>query len=247
MYADILDLQEFYHGSEGRGIQRIVAAHIHALWPEIGGDTILALGYTLPFLNIIAANKIFAMMPAAQGISRWPESGDNRTCLVDMDHLPLPDQSINRVMVMHGLEGASWPHDTLDEIWRVLQSDGRLLLVVTNRRGLWAQSDRTPFGTGRPYSPFQIKDMLRNHGFIVERTIHTLYTPRQLLLWPVTITGMIEKYGCKFFPGFGGLIILEARKQFYDLARTKTKKTSLWWTLPMPIPASAMTYEHGQK
>ena len=37
---------------------------------------------------------------------------------------------------------------------------GRLLIVVPNRRGVWARSDTTPFGHGRPYSRSQITHLL---------------------------------------------------------------------------------------
>jgi SAM-dependent methyltransferase len=247
MHADIIDLQKFYRTEAGYGVRRIISAYMQNIWPDNRNQILLALGYTPPFLDSIQAKQLFVMMPAAQGVAHWPESDGNCTCLVDMEHLPLPDQSIDRIIMMHTLEGAASPQDTLNEAWRVLQSNGRLLLVVTNRRGLWAHSDRTPFGTGRPYSPFQIKDMLRNHGFYVERTVHALYTPRQLFSWPLAITNMIEKYGARFFPGFGGLIILEASKQFYDPTPVRVKKYSPWWVLPMPMPAPAMTYGHTDK
>jgi alpha-ketoglutarate-dependent 2,4-dichlorophenoxyacetate dioxygenase len=38
--------------------------------------------------------------------------------------------------------------------------EGRLLLIVPNRRGIWARLDSTPFGHGRPYSRGQLERLL---------------------------------------------------------------------------------------
>src|SRR3546814_1157411 len=65
----------------------------------------------------------------------------------------------------------------LREIWRVLTGDGRVLVVVPNRRGLWARSDRTPLGWGHPYSAAQLSRVLRDNMFTPTRTQRALYVP----------------------------------------------------------------------
>src|SRR3546814_18490430 len=81
----------------------------------------------------------------------WPPEGAGLVSLVEETDLPLPDYSIDRVLLAHGLENADSLRALLREIWRVLTGDGRVLVVVPNRRGLWARSDRTPLGWGHPY------------------------------------------------------------------------------------------------
>ena len=63
-------------------------------------------------------------------------------CLEGMGHLP--DASIDRVLAVHSLEMAANARDQLREIWRVLAPGGRVILVVPNRRGLWARGEATP-------------------------------------------------------------------------------------------------------
>ena len=48
------------------------------------------------------------------------------------------------------LEWSEKPRDLLRELWRVLAPNGRLLLVVPNRRGLWARVDTTPVRLWQP-------------------------------------------------------------------------------------------------
>ena len=72
--------------------------------------------------------------------------------LVDETDLPLPDNSVDRVLLVHGVESSEYLRDLFREIWRVLSGDGRLIVVVPNRRGIWARVDRTPLGSGHPFS-----------------------------------------------------------------------------------------------
>src|SRR3546814_19829600 len=73
--------------------------------------------------------------------------------------------------MVHGLECVDHQNDMLREVWRVMNSGARLLVVVPNRRGIWARTDRTPFGQGHPYSPSQLSRLLRDHMFTPSRTV----------------------------------------------------------------------------
>ena len=53
--------------------------------------------------------------------------------------LPLPDLSVDRIVLVHALEMSDDAPSLVREIWRVLAPGGRLLLVIPNRRGLWAR------------------------------------------------------------------------------------------------------------
>ncbi|MFC7551494.1 methyltransferase domain-containing protein [Pseudoroseomonas wenyumeiae] len=93
-------------------------------------------------------------MPAELGPQySWPRGGPSLSTLVEETELPFPDFCFDDVLLVHGLETAENGRRLLREVWRVLKEDGRLLVVVPNRRGIWAHSDTTPFGQGRPYSP----------------------------------------------------------------------------------------------
>src|SRR3546814_11052484 len=107
----------------------------------------------------------------------WPPEGAGLVSLVEETDLPLPDYSIDRVLLAHGLENADSLRALLREIWRVLTGDGRVLVVVPNRRGLWARSDRTPLGWGHPYSAAQLSRVLRDNMFTPTRTQRALYVP----------------------------------------------------------------------
>ena len=243
MFSDIVALREFYQTAPGRNVRRLLCARLGEAWPNLRGERILVLGYGAPLLRPLQQQALatYALMPAAQGAVYWPREGPNISALVDFEHLPLTDNSIDRVIALHALEAFANPTRLLGEIGRVMKGGARFLAIVPNRRGLWAHSDRTPFGTGQPYSSFQIKDMLRDHGFLAERAWSLLYTPPGESRLLLSLSDGLEKFGSRWFPGLGGLLMVEAGKQLYAPALTKPVplRHRLLFPLPLPPPLPA--------
>ena len=179
MWNDVVDLRDFYNTRMGEVTRHLVRRKIRSIWPEVRGMSMLGLGYAVPFLRQFReeAERVIAVMPAQQGILPWPPEGPNCAALADETALPLPDVSVDRLLLVHGLECGEHTADMLKEMWRVLTGSGRILIVVPNRRGIWAQTDRTPFGQGHPYSASQLSKVLRANMFIPIQTQHALYVP----------------------------------------------------------------------
>ncbi|HNB25513.1 MAG TPA: methyltransferase domain-containing protein, partial [Alphaproteobacteria bacterium] len=167
MWQDVVDLKEFYDREIGRTARHLLRARIRALWPDLTGQRLLGLGYATPYLRqfLGEAERVAAVMPAAQGVMPWPREGQGMTTLADETELPFPDNSIDRVLLVHALESSEHPSDMLGEVWRVLGGGGRLMVVVPNRRSLWSHLERTPFGHGQPFTHGQVTRLLRSRGF----------------------------------------------------------------------------------
>ena len=89
------------------------------------------------------------------------------------------------------------------ELWRVTAPNGRLIVVVPRRGGLWSRFDNTPFGWGNPYSKSQLERLLRDHSFTPERWRDALYmmpSQRSLML---KSTRFFERAGRMFGPTLG--------------------------------------------
>lgn len=219
MRPDIIDLREFYGDHLGQVARLLVRRRLRQLWPDVHGLSVLGLGYATPYLSVFneQAERVIALMPAQQGVGRWPRVGKTRVGLADEHALPLPDASIDRVIVAHGLEHTEQVRPYLREIWRVLSPAGRLLMVVPNRRGLWSRFENTPFGHGRPYSPDQLTRQLRDTLFQPIRRETALYIPpigSRLLLRGA---GAWERLGQRLGMPFAGALIVEAEKQVYAM------------------------------
>src|SRR3546814_5372441 len=116
----------------------MVRRAVRSVWPDVTGQRLVGLGFAAPYLRQFMgeAERVLAFMPASQGVMHWPPDGAGLVSLVEETDLPLPDYSVDRVLLAHGLENADSLRGLLREIWRVLTGDGRLLVVVPNRRGI---------------------------------------------------------------------------------------------------------------
>lgn len=218
MTSDIVDLRAFYATLLGRLADRAIAEALAGVWAKLPNERLVGLGYALPWLDRLGegAERVFAFMPATQGAVNWPVEGPSATALVFDEDLPLFDASIDRVLMVHALEHAENPRETLKEIWRVLAPGGRLVIVVPNRRGVWARIDDTPFGSGRPYSRGQIIDLLREANFTPGPFGEALFFPPTRRRWWLRFNRLFERTGRRFFPMFSGVIVVEAQKRLYQ-------------------------------
>ncbi len=226
MYTDVVDLRDFYETSLGQVATRMVRRRLRLIWPDMSGQRMLALGYATPYLRAFhgEAERVISFMPAAQGVLNWPKEGPNIVALVDESELPLQDASIDRVLLIHALECSEQVRPLLAEIWRVLASGGRLVVVVPNRRGIWARLDRTPFGAGHPYTPTQLSTLLREVDFIPVGTAAALFIPPTASRMVLSAAGAWESVGERWFTGFAGVAMIEAAKQIYAKPKSAHKR-----------------------
>ena len=232
MPLDVVDLRSFYASPLGRLAQRTAIGVVRAWWPDTVGLAVLGCGFALPYLDLFRgeAMRTMAFMPAEQGVVHWPPHGTaptSATALVESDLLPLPDGSVDRILLVHLLEVAEHPRDVLGEVWRVLSPGGRMIAIAPNRRGLWARVDTTPFGFGQPYSKGQLVRLLRDTLFSPERSDEILYVPPYGRRGMLRLARLFETVGGRLgLPG-AGLHVVEASKQLYRpvLVRKPVRRT----------------------
>jgi hypothetical protein len=119
------------------------------------------------------------------------------------------------VLLVHALESTEKAGPMLKEIWRVLAGGGRLLVVAPNRRGIWARLDRTPFGSGRPYTMSQLSQLLREELFTPVGSNTALFIPPVRKRVMLRAAPAWERIGRRWFPTFAGVVLIEATKQIY--------------------------------
>lgn len=231
MWTDVVDLREFYETSLGQMACRVIRRRIREIWPDLRGLKLLGIGYATPYLRGFRAEaeRVLALMPAAQGVLHWPPEGPGRTALADEAELPFPDNSIDRILVVHALESTEQVRAMLREIWRVLAENGRLLVIVPNRRGIWARFDRTPFGHGHPYTPAQLTRLLRDNMFTPVVGESALFIPPSDSRMLLATAAAWEQLGGRIFQTFAGVVVAEAVKQVYAATPIReTKRRSVF-------------------
>ncbi|MFV0294414.1 MAG: class I SAM-dependent methyltransferase [Paracoccus sp. (in: a-proteobacteria)] len=182
MHHDVIELRRFYYSrSLGRVAQRILRERLVANWPvgKVTGMSVAGYGFAVPMLRpyLTQARRVTGLMPGPQGVMGWPAGMANHSVLCDETAWPLETGSIDRLIILHGLETSDHPAALLAEAWRVLGPGGRMMVMVPNRAGLWARTDTTPFGLGRSYTAGQLEGQAADAGFVTERAGAAIYIP----------------------------------------------------------------------
>jgi len=241
MSLDVADLRAFYASPLGHVARRFIGTAMLRFWPDCARQRVLGLGFSTPYLSVLGAQaeRVIAFMPAAQGVVNWPSEALSASALVEPTLLPLPTASIDRAVLVHALEETESPEDLIEEVGRVLSPGGRLILVVPNRRGLWARMDGTPFGQGRPFSRSQLEALMRAGEFVPENWAEALYVPplrRRLLMRSAAVW---ERVGGTLAMPFAGVHVIDASKQVYRRIPLRATRRSFAFRpilLPQPAP-----------
>ncbi len=217
MPLDVLSLQSFYGSPLGSVARRLIGRVIRGRWDSSLGLSVAAVGYGTPYLERLrdGARRCLALMPAEQGVTIWPGAERCAAALVDAQMLPLPDGSIDRLLVAHALEAADRPNPLLEELWRVTAPEGRMIVIVPSRRGVWARADSTPYGQGLPYSKSQLRDLLHRADFSPIFWGEALYAPPVDRPFLMRSAPTIERLGGTLGLPFAGVHIVEAIKQVH--------------------------------
>jgi hypothetical protein len=113
-------------------------------------------------------------------------------------------ESVNRLIMVHGLEAANHLDGLMEEAWRVMVPNGRALFIVANRRGFWARRDGTPFGMGRPFSSGQLRQLMRRTGFVQGQTRPALLLPPFLPMRLLSSLAWTDRLAAFLMPQLGG-------------------------------------------
>ena len=245
MHLDVLDLRHFYYRTNlGRVAQKAIRDQVSAFWPEAKGQTVAGFGFAVPLLRpyLAEARRVIALMPGPQGVMPWPAGMENLSVLCAETLWPLATGSVDKLLLLHGLETSVHPTAVLDEAFRVLGPGGRALVVVPHRGGLWAGSDRTPFGFGRPHTLGQLEAQLRRHSFQVEGHRAALFSPPSDRRFWLKTAAVWERAGRRLpMALMGGVLIVEATKQVYSprpsgLREAVRRPLGALEGLPKPVP-----------
>jgi len=217
MRESVLRLEQFYASPMGQAARDMASRRLQTLWSDLAGRNVLGFGYCAPYLDPYApgANRVVLAMPAEQGaLAHTGQRGVN-ACLTDEEVLPFTDATFDTVLCVHGVEEAANLPRLMSELWRVCRPEGRIVIIASNRAGLWARSEKSPFGAGRPFSRAQLRQAMRRVGFQPTVWAGALYAPPLKLFTKGSLLLGAERFGEMVTPGLSGLILVEGIKRLY--------------------------------
>lgn len=225
MQLDARNLHDFYESPIGQVARRMILRRLRLFWPSAESCRVLGYGFATPYLKPFQgeAERVVALMPAQQGVLAWPSHRPS-VALGEEDAFPFPDAMFDRILVVHGLEGADAVRPAMRQLWRVLAPEGRILIVAPNRTSLWAQLERSPFGHGRPFHRGELDLLMRNAMFAPLRWDRALYGPPLNGRRLVRTGAAWERLGRRLWPGLGGVHLVEAAKSLYAPVPIQTRK-----------------------
>ncbi|MBI5721582.1 MAG: class I SAM-dependent methyltransferase [Burkholderiales bacterium] len=192
-----------------------------------------------------------APAPADDAVSTRPmRPGPALHC--EFDALPLPDASIDLVVLPHALELARDPHHTLREVERVLVPEGRIVVVGFNPTSLWGLRQRLGhlrrgMGVARERGLFlpragdfigywRARDWLRLLGFEVEAGHFGCWRPPlagerwlQRFAW-------MDRVGDRWWPVLGAVYVICAVKRVRGMRLVGLVRQD-WRAKARPAPA----------
>ena len=209
--ASLVD--QFYRTRHGGTAASLLRDRLSLFWPDTRGLRVLGIGHARPYLPLWQddAATCLDMVTSPPAAGAW----SGRSAVVDEEALPFPDLSVDRILLIHGLEVADDAQRLLRECWRLLRDDGRLLVVTPNRVGIWAHVEATPFGQGEPYTQGQVERLLRAGMFAVERRDTALFLPPVDNALLLRAAALADRAGRVVSPRFAGVQIVDAVKDVY--------------------------------
>ncbi len=164
MPLDVVDLRAFCASPLGHVARRFIGRAMLRFWPDCARQRLLGLGFATPYLSVLghearADHRLHAGGPGRGELAFLP--GLSASALVEPTLLPLPTASIDRVVLVHALEETESPDDLLEEVSRVLNPGGRMILVAPNRRGPGRGWMRRPSARADPSAAAQLSALMR--------------------------------------------------------------------------------------
>lgn len=191
--------------------------------PELFGYHILQIGSLCPreFLeDSCISHKVLIQLEEER-------SSSNTALQCSADYLPILSDAVDAVVLPHLLEFLDSPYKLLREAERVLIGEGHLVIIGFNPWsfcGLWrlflAWRDEPPWN-GHFYGMARIKDWLSLLDFELVRTEKFFYRPPLHNDHIMSKLLFLEKLGKFFWPYFGSVQIIVAKKRVIPLTPLK--------------------------
>ncbi len=246
MRPDIVNLRQFYSSALGRKVKRQLRRVLRECWCDEKGLHTVGVGYSAPLLTLASqvedpVARVIALMPHAQGAIYWPVHTMNHSVLGDELCPPFTPSSLHRVIVAHAFEHLVAPDEFLRIWWQLLVPGGRMILLVPNRRGLWARFGATPFTSGTPYRIAAIKTLANDAGFTLREMRSVLFSPPSTHPVWLKLFSAVEWLMSRMIPRMGGVLVVEIEKQIYAGVRVTPSNVKLkpqWQTATSSFGAS---------
>lgn len=193
--SDAKTLQQFYSSSQGKNFGGALQSEIERFLQVTEHEKTAGLGFATPYAAHF--RKCDSFLDAAQ--FQFSET-----------QLPIRNSEFNRVLAVHFLENSDHPKLALDEIWRALEPDGQLLLIIPNANSMWK---KTAIQGRINYTTKEIEEMLTASKLHITHKRQAIFHPPEA---PAVIAKPFNQIAQTCCPFFGAVTIFSARKHIFQ-------------------------------
>lgn len=224
MWLDIIDYNNFYTGLLGKRIAFSLAEILEKEFLTLNQQPIshiVGYGYMMAIFNHLIAQKnindqFTLLFPSSMGGTVWSANNINSHALIcDHDILPFGDMQCDYIILCHALEHSKDSEDLLKSCHDALNPNGKLIIIVPARQGIWARSPYTPFGQGKPYSLTQLRYLLRKANMEITKHKRIFHTHPYLYKNFLKLHQIIDIIIKNIAYHLGGVLIVEAQRSEY--------------------------------
>lgn len=224
----IVELADWLETDQGRYMQNWEQQRIDAVVADVFGYHALQVG--LPHTDLLAANRMPHKVWAAPQVFPGIAAVDGSNLVVcQPEALPFDSQSIDLLVLSHGLTFTNAPHQVLREIDRVLVPEGRVVISGFNPWSLWGLRHRMPgLSAWLPYPKdtsvplSRLKDWFKLLSFDIDRGYFGCYVPPCSSKRWISRFSFMEHAGDRWWPVFGAVYVVSAVKRVAGMRLIKS-------------------------
>jgi SAM-dependent methyltransferase len=123
--------REFIHSNL---TDAILSSILLELRSAISDKRVLFLGFGDTVLDRLDNGKLYYAIPSTYPLIHWPKIRPFKTVAVDVEALPFAPNTFEVVVINHYLEFFSENARFLNEIFRILKQDGKLLTIALSKQ-----------------------------------------------------------------------------------------------------------------
>jgi SAM-dependent methyltransferase len=249
----IVELADWLQTDPGRYMQNWEQTRVDAVVSDIFGYHALQVG--MAQIDLLRANRMpnkALTSPVIDASTHCSQTRPNFV-LCESEALPFESQSIDLLVLSHGLELSARPHQVLREVERVLVPDGRVVISGFNPFSLWGLRHSLPYL--KPWLPYsqasavslpRLKDWLKLLSFDIDRGYFGCYVPPFMSESWLKRFSLMEHAGDRWWPVCGAVYVLSAVKRVEGMRLIKPSWRSSQ-KLKVATKATGVAMNHEQQ
>lgn len=195
MQQNVEKLHDFYSSQTGKVFAGILQKSIQKIWQINEHEKTAALGFCVPY---------------SESFKKCENHVDDSVAKMQETELAFRDADLHKILAIHCLENSPYPQLALQEIYRALEPDGQLLLVIPNKKQSWKN---TAISGESHYSTRDIQMMIIASKFNIKSTRQAVFHPPKMGAELADAANSIMQ-AC--MPVFGAVTIFHAEKKIFQ-------------------------------